>query len=55
MQNGDARFDGDVWDCFGPCNGKQRKYQPDWEKLDEDLRRNPGTEYSDQVNRIVEV
>ena len=55
MQYGDARFDEEVWDCLGPCNEKQRKYSPEWERLEEDLEEHPGTEYSERMNHIVEV
>ena len=53
VQFGDARFDEGVWDCLGPCNEKQRKYLPEWERL-EDLEEHPGTEYSERMNHAAE-
>jgi hypothetical protein len=54
-QYGDARFDEGVWDFFGPCNDRQGRYLPEWVRLDEELERRPGSEYSERVNDIAEV
>ena len=53
-QYGDARFDRKVWNYHGPCNAKQSKYVPQWEELQEELKRNPSSEYSRNVHRVSE-
>ena len=54
VQYGDARFDGEVWNCHSPRNAKQSKYVPQWEELQEELKRNPSSEYSRNVHRVSE-
>jgi hypothetical protein len=46
---GDARFDEEVWNCLPPCNARQYKYEPKWEDLQEQWRKDPSSEYSKKV------
>ena len=46
---GDARFNEAVWDYLGPCNDRQKHYQPQWGRLQTKLDAYPHTEYSETV------